>query len=499
MFRLTRYVWVLSLLIAATEISHVSAGNSTCPAGTRAQADSCVLDSDLVLDAPLVLESLATLNCRGHRLLPLAPGSGTTPDSYVITADRGVDIRNCTIGEEGWRFDFGIIALNSKDAGKFGHRIHDNEINVRDSGITFLRVDDAQVNDNVITWSSGYGISFARDSDRNRINDNIMSSTGSPPAAVRLVPGGPFRSPADDGLFMVAHYFQPLYNVVIAGRLYQFPNFEDGQYQGNDDNVLEGNHLSLPGSSVGKSHGAIEVGSNSRRTRVIGNTITAAGVGIRLAGAMAAQAVSHPGVCLNPEGQQVSRLCQTDADCFIPWIDPTPVGTCSGLLTETSDRRAHDTVAEDNILVGPFNSTTATRAGIFGGNGTVGGIIRRDQVFGTGIEPGITLAGNMIETGVVTGNIVLGASIGLMLQQGPAASFGARVFLNDIIGSTTRAVGVSGTYTLPTELSSNGTGNFWGHASTPCFTASDTPLPLLIQDSYPFCATVAVSTSSARR
>jgi nitrous oxidase accessory protein NosD len=450
---------------------------------------------------------VTTLNCRGHRVLPSSAGMGTTLDTYVpsvpavavaITGDRGVDVRNCIIGEDGVRFDFGIVAINSKQAGRFGHRIHNNQIHARDSAITFLRVDDAQVNDNIITWSSGFGISFARDSDRNRVTSNTMSSPGSPPATSRLVPDGPFRNVADDGIFLVTHYFQPLYNLVIAGRLYQFPNSEDGQYASHEDNILDGNRLSLPGSSAGKSHQAIEVGSNALRTRVTGNIITEAGIGIRLAGLRPAQTVSRPGRCVNAEGHAEVRFCQTDADCWIPAIDVAPVGTCSGLVEDVRDLRARDTVVEDNTLVGPFNSTaTAMRAGIFGGNGTVGGIIRTNHIFGTGIEPGITLAGNMIQTGEVTGNVVQGASFGLMLQQGAATSFGARVFLNDIVDSTIRAVGVFGTYSLETDLSWDGVGNYWGHAVPPCFRSSDSPIPGLIQDAHPFCLPVA--RSSKRR
>jgi nitrous oxidase accessory protein NosD len=160
-------------------------------------------------------------------------------------------------------------------------------------------------------------------------------------------------------------------------------------------------------------------------------------------------------------------------------------------VNEVRDLRAHDTVVEGNTLVGPFNSTAmAMRAAIFGGNATVGGIIRSNRVFGTGTEPGITLAGNMIESGVVTGNTVQGASFGLMLQQGPATIFGARMFLNNITLSAARAVGTLGTYSLQTDLSWDGVGNYWGHAAPPCFRPSDSPIPGLIQDTNAFCAPV---------
>ena len=82
-------------------------------------------------------------------------------------------------------------------------------------------------------------------------------------------------------------------------------------------------------------------------------------------------------------------------------------------------------------------------------------------------------------------------SFGLMLQQLGATNFGARVFLNDFTNSTIRAVGVLGPYTLPTNLSWDGVGNYWGHTVSPCFISADTPIPGLIEDLHPFCAPVA--------
>src|SRR5262245_2181182 len=80
--------------------------NSRCPDGTREQGNSCVLDGDLTLTTSLELSAFTTLNCRGRRILPTAPESGTTPANVasapaaaiIITAEAGVDIRNCIIG-----------------------------------------------------------------------------------------------------------------------------------------------------------------------------------------------------------------------------------------------------------------------------------------------------------------------------------------------------------------------------------------------------------------
>jgi hypothetical protein len=75
------------------------------------------------------------------------------------------------------------------------------------------------------------------------------------------------------------------------------------------------------------------------------------------------------------------------------------------------------------------------------------------------------------------GTTSLRCPIGLMLQQLlEVTSFQARIFRNDFVGSTTRAIGVLGTYTLPTELSLFGVGNYWGNSTPPCFNEADTRL-----------------------
>lgn len=489
---------IVILVVAAAGMSVPLNVNLSCPPGTRATSGgACVLDADVVLSNTLELPAYTTLDCRGHRILPIALGSGTTQESYVpsmpplaiaITGESGVVVRNCTIGVDGQRFDFGVIAFNSKDAGKDGHRIHNNEIHARDSAITFLRVDDARVNNNVITWTNGSGILLTRDSDRNRVNNNAMSSPGVPPAAYRLVPGGTFGGTLDDAIFISSLPLIPLLNLVINGRLYQFPNSEDGQYSGMDDNFVGSNHLSLPGSSTSKSHVGILVAGNAFRTRVIDNTVAGGGTGIRLAGLMPAQPVTRPVRC----SQDSTRFCLTNADCFIPGVDLAPAGTCPLPTTEVRDLRGNDSVVSDNRLYGPFNATSVPmRTAIFGGAGSVSAVIRGNLIHGTGIEAGITLLGETLQSGMVSDNVVQGASVGILLQQGDAITFEARVFRNNITDSTTRAVGVAGTYTLPTELSWKGVGNYWGHLLPPCFRSSDTPIPGLIQDSYPFCLPIA--------
>jgi hypothetical protein len=501
MFRCKTLLGAFVLSVVAAASPGPAAADSSCPSGTREHRSRCVLDSDLVLAEPLELPSFATLDCEGHRILPSSAGTGTTPESYVpsvpalaiaITGERRVTVKNCVIGLEDSRFDFGVIAINSKNMDRDAHQIRNNEIHARDSAITLIRVDDARVTDNVITWTNGFGISVRRDSNRNRLGNNVLTNPGLPAAPLRLMPGGPFRTGLDSGISLAAFPLQVLYNLVLAGRLYQFPNSVDGQYLGNRDNIVEGNLFSLPGSSAGRNHAALYVATNELGSRLIGNTVVQAGVGIRLAGLMRSQPVQRAAQCVNSSGQPVDRYCETSADCFIPEIDATPVGTCPTLIEDVFDGRNRDIFVEGNVLVGPFNSTVPIqRAGIAGGAGTVGGILRGNRIEGKGSEAGISLLGNMLETAEVTGNVIHGASFGLLLQAGMATRFGARVFGNDITGSTTRAVGVLGTYAFPTELSWDGAGNYWGHAAPPCFDASDSPSPTLIRDSYPSCAPVA--------
>ena len=201
MCHLRPYVQLFVCVVAVATVSGAAGENSSCPPGTWEDRAGCVLDADLVISEPIELGSFTTLNCRGRRIRPVSAGTGTTEANYlpsvpevaiIITGERGVDLKNCVIGEATARFDFGIIAINSKNPGRDGHRIRNNELYVRDSAITFLRVDDARISDNIISWTNGFGVSIRRDSDRNRVNNNVLSSPGSPAMPTRMVPGGFF-------------------------------------------------------------------------------------------------------------------------------------------------------------------------------------------------------------------------------------------------------------------------------------------------------------------
>lgn len=493
----------IAVLLAASLFVGENAGASSCPPPTAEAGDNCVLTGDVVIVQPIELGAFAWLNCRGHRIMPTMAGSGSNPADYVpsepetaiiITGERGARVQNCVLGATWARFDFGIFAIDSKNPGRQGHRILNNEIHSRESGVTFLRVDDALVNGNLITWTTGSGIRVRRDSNRNRVTNNVLTSPGAPPSSSRIVPGGAFFGPADDGIVLSAFPLHVLYNLVVDGRLYQFPNFNGSSYPGIEGNYIEGNVLTLPGSSMGKSHAGILVTANHSNTRIVGNTVVTAGLGIRTAGLRPEQMVQRVSHCVDAEGGMLARFCESDSDCFIPGVDAEPIGVCPTLQQDVVDLRGRAMFIEGNLLVGPFNSSIASqRTGIFGGAGTLDGIIRGNRVLGSGTEAGISLLGNMVESGLVTDNRIQDASIGILLSvSGTAVShYGACVAFNDIINSTTRAVDVLGVYTLPTELSCNQSGNYWGHSRPPCFAPSDSPDPALIVDSHPFCHPVA--------
>src|SRR5262249_27646097 len=101
------------------------------------------------------------------------------------------------------------------------------------------------------------------------------------------------------------------------------------------------------------------------------------------------------------------------------------------------------------------------------------------------------MQGFTIMTGTVVGNRIVGARTGLLLNGANATNFGAVVSGNDIVGSTLIAVGTDGVYTLETELSANGVGNYWGHDEPPCFRPTDSANFALIHDSFASCTPVA--------
>jgi len=468
-----------------------------------------VIDRDTRLASTLELGDGMTLDCQGRRLLPTAAGSGSTLADFVpsqpevaiaILERHGATVRNCVVGTRDERFDFGVLV-----AGGGGHRVADNQLNVRTYGVKLLAASDNLVENNDLTWT-GYGISMLRNADRNVVRGNRLRLVldDAPLPYMRDDPGMPTKTTGGrDGINVISPVaYHPVATVVVNGRFLQYPT-ADGVpdectgpcpgYGRAQDNLIEDNLIWLPGPPpLDNTRIGIIAAMMSSRTVIRGNVIHEGAHGIRMAGNAPAQPVLRPAHCVDAGGVPTDRLCATNDECFIDGIDAVAVGTCPALATDVIDAQARDTLAEDNRLFGPFNDGRPSfRTGIVGGNATVRGIIRRNQIQGTGTEAGIVLATYTLQTGTVTGNRIHGAQYGLLLSRGTAAFFGAHVWGNDIVDSTVAAIGLDSPYPFATELSFDGVGNYWGHDEEPCFRASDSPDFALIHDSHASCRSLA--------
>jgi len=136
-------------------------------------------------------------------------------------------------------------------------------------------------------------------------------------------------------------------------------------------------------------------------------------------------------------------------------VDTTTKGTCTGVTTIPNVRRtSRGTKIEDNQLTGSFNDRAIQMVGQI-----------ESTVIGNTIDAtapiGLAISNEMLETGIVQHNVVDGPITGLRLASGVASFFGAMVSLNDFTGYM-NAVRVNNGYPLPTFLSVDGKGNYWG-------------------------------------
>jgi hypothetical protein len=174
-------------------------------------------------------------------------------------------------------------------------------------------------------------------------------------------------------------------------------------------------------------------------------------------------------------------------------------GTCSLTPQESVFWITDGGLIEDNIILSPFD----IGLGCIGKDLTV----RNNTLIGptrTASGVGIRLAAkNTLETAIVTGNTVSNVPIAVQLiyiSPGLAglvpSFFGAEVSLNDFTGYTI-AVGTSNDYILPSDLSVDGRGNYWGLT---CAEGGFDPSKVLrvngtvnpnVVDSYPYGVPVA--------
>jgi len=410
-----------------------------------------------------------------------------------------VRIQNCRIDD----FDFGIVVLNNKvpPGGNPGvlarqrNKIVSNTIRSRVMGALLLAADNNQLSDNFISFSSGAGtgISVVRNCAQNQITNNDISSPGNPLEFARQLPGSSSLASlcSDCGIASFDPPAQVLFNVIVSGELYQFPNSVESR---NFDNRFEGNIVTLPGTSTGKSHIGIAAGTRSTRTMILRNVVTSGGIGIAAGGFRSDFSGRSPGRC----ALDASRYCATNSDCQIPAIDPVSKGACVGVTPQSIDARASDSLIEENNLTGPFSTSAIS------GGDTLDLTVRGNTIHGTGTETGIRLLSASLETATLTRNVIDRASTALFFDHrngadsrvAPATFFGASVFLNDMTATNSPAIRITNGYSFPSELSVGGQGNYWGHTCAEGgFPAADSPSPLII-DSHPFGTSVASTADS---
>jgi hypothetical protein len=479
--------------------------DSTCPAPTQLQDGKCVLNSDVTLNKTLRLSSNTTLDCQGHKLSPASPGINDNlntnadehldSDPYVailLNNITGVTIRNCTIDG----FDFGIFGMNGKVSASdksnstklalLRNKIKSNTIRARYYDVQLQLFDNSEVEGNNLTVASAGGINIdvRRNGDLNRIRNNTITINNLADFAPDNPQGRRWFKEFGLGIDVsqVGHPFvDTFFNIVIDGQVYPISAPMDDQ---SEDNLIEGNTVLFNASGASMEG----IGNqDSPRTVIRGNTIS----GFTFASIFDNRRPGlrqFPGFCSKDSG----RFCLRNSDCNIPEIDDKSKGQCVLPGKIETNWTNEDTVIENNTI------SLFSVAAIWMNDA---GIIRGNNLTGTGAQAGISLGGIALETATVARNSVSGAKNALLLHSSffgiNASFFGANVSLNDFIAQF--PIGVSGGYNFTTELSVDGKGNYWGRtcADSDGFRdadegpgRTDSPL-LLITDSHPYNQSVA--------
>ena len=443
----------------------------------------CVLDADATMIDTIEIDSFTTVDCQGHKLTPRELGTPgdlsrrSDPEvAFFLNEVYGTRISNCVI--EG--FDYGIFGIRSKVPAHYKshpvalatlrNSIVFNRINVRFSPISLYLMDNTVVESNTVSFTSagGLGISVSLDSDLNAIRHNsVTGNIGSSPLdSAPAVPGpvipvndssNPEFSSRAVAIF-VGHFGgnPSLLSAVIAGTLYQFtaPNSSVEQDR-SEDNLIEGNTVTLNNTGTAPLPNGI-ASSQAVRSVIRGNVITRGNTGILTPGNVG-MTRAFPGTCsLNS-----TRLCLIDNDCNIPVFDIESKGMCIGATGQKINLPSKDLVLEQNVLHGPF-----TNFGINTGNAANQLLIRNNRIVGPASGAGLRVGGLSLQDGTnsITRNIVADVDNAILLDKMDAAFFSAKFSLNDFFGYVT-AVRTSNGYNIPSELSVNDQGNYWGR---PC-------------------------------
>ena len=445
-----------------------------CPPPTVQKGGQCVLTKNESLEKTLELSSNTKLNCQNHKLTPKTVGSGLSQRSQpevaiFINAAKNVQIQNCTIDG----FDFGIFAIRSKvsgtlrerqdELGRLRNKILDNTINARFTPISLVSVDNTEVKNNTIkyTTAGGKALYVGRDSDLNKIEGNKITADISPSAPKEAVTApGPVNTSSNPSsvagqavLITQTLAAEPtLLNAIINGKLYQL-TVEDSPTLNQDfteDNTFEDNTITFTQDAF---DGVVL--SIAARTIVRNNTVRQAAVALR-AGVQTGPtgfAKTFPGACKSDP----NRACLNNIDCNILGTtgdtcdSPKPHSVSVFWLSENN-------TVESNSFIGPFN-TGIVLAGsntVVRGNTITGPLRRADQ------GAAFTLLGKYpLETTTVTRNIISNVATVFRLTKEfsniRASSFGARISLNDF---TSYSIAVSSD--IPSTLSVDGRGNYWG-------------------------------------
>jgi nitrous oxidase accessory protein NosD len=521
-------------------IAHARHADVVCPSPTREDAGrGCVLDSDVSLKEPLRLDSFMRLDCRGFTMQPSVVGTpriGTTtrvrsvPEvAIVVMKAHGVTIENCHIGSVARPFDFGVMVLGAKlpaevldDQGAIHHlqnTVKDNSIAARYNGVIIGESDDTTVKDNEVrsmVGARGVGIDVVGDSDINHIVGNtVVADSPNASTSVPLFPGTVLTPQRLRGIRLNIGSLTVM-NFCMDGELIQIPARTTIR---QEDNVVEGNVVDVGLTALPFG---IATAAGAVRPVLAGNTIVGAHQALHFSGIAPGDDFGIPGHC----SLDAQRACGANADCNIAGCDEADKGPCVGAgSVKTLTIGATDPLVVGNTVDG---STGKVEIGIYLAIPPSHATVLRNTVSGASLA-GIRLNNGNMEFTTMTGNTLGGNRFGLALGELPGipqeTEFHSAISLNDIVGSTRQAIatgvcqivpstscetnadcGASGpcllrSTALPTELSVDGQGNYWGRtcADSEGFRGFDEPDALgrrdtsapNVHDSHPYGVSVA--------
>lgn len=471
-----------------------------CPAGTTfiAGTEQCEVSQTLEPKSNETIDChdltlVPTINLKTHQRRGIGtawPDGRSKPEVAIFIHDTtNVTIQHCRIQD----FDFGIFAIKGNTPNG-RHHILNNRINVRYAAITLMGVDSTEIKDNELTFTAmgGKGISVQRDSNKNVIQRNHIfvnidinetasyrapgpqspsnpklppaSAAGQPPVTSPAIFVGQLQGVEPTLLTIFINSSEPSLYQLETSRS-PLPNFEF-----TAGNIIEKNVITFTNSQL--SYDGIALGvtqcASDQCTLVIGNTINSNAVAaIKVGSQPVIPNIDFPGTCRANN----TRKCLGDDDCHMTF-DIKDLGPCDGKTQLHSfSWMGNGNIVENNIINGPFTfgialagkTTTIT-------NNRITGPVRQGPAGG-----GIALFANSLEDSVITMNTVSGATPALVLiqsfQQAKASSFGTEVSQNNFTDYNSVAVGVAFTlppttnrYNLPSELSVNKRGNYWGIA-----------------------------------